>query len=251
MSQQVLLEALSFARADHLLRNETKTLPDVTFGVESFDSTLTLNFGQFTVLHGKAAHTVSMLLCARAMLPQPLGPNSDVIFVDGGNNFDPYSISNISVEQGLDPENVLTRIHVSRAFTHHQLACLILDKLSIAIEKFEARFVIVSDITQLFCDPDVRDDDKDDSLQIFVKAVRTLRMLTRQHRCLIIATNLEKRSLQMERSLTLGAHVSARIEQNASITRLSLLKHPNSSIRTTIAPMPGVKILESYLWPHP
>jgi len=251
MAQQVLLEALSFARVDCLLRNETKTLSDVTFGVEAFDSALALNFGQFIVFQGKAAHTVCMLLCARAMLPQPLGPNSDVIFVDGGNNFDPYSISNISVEQGLDPENVLTRIHISRAFTHHQLACLILDKLSAAIEKFEAKLVIVSDITQLFCDPDVRDDDRDDSLQIFVKAVRTLRMLTRQRRCLIIATNLEKRSLQMERSLTLAAHVSARIEQNVSLTQVSLLKHPNLSTRTMIASMSDVKILESYLWPHP
>jgi RecA/RadA recombinase len=181
------------------------------------------------------------------MLPQPLGPNCDVIFIDGGNNFDPYSISNNSVEQGLDPENVLERLHISRAFTHHQLAYIVTDKLPQAIEEFKAKLVIVSDITQLYCDPDVRDDDKDDSLRIFSKTVRTLRILARQHECLIIATNLEQRSPQMERSLTYAAHVSVRLEQNPGLTRLSLLKHPRLPPRTTIASAPGVKILESYL----
>jgi DNA repair protein RadA len=188
-----------------------------------------------------------MRLCARATLPQPLGPNCDGIFVDGGNNFDPYSISDNSVEQGLDPENVLERIHISRAFTHHQLACIVTDKLPQAIKEFKAKLVIVSDITELYCDPDVRDEDKDDSLLIFGKTVRTLRMLARQHQCLIIATNLERRSPQMERGLMLAAHVSVRIEHKSGLTQFSLLKHPHLHPRTTIASMRGVNILESYL----
>jgi len=240
------LEVQGFVTADQLL-NEKQTLPDLTFGVEAFDSVLALSFGQFVAFQGKPSHALCMLLCARAILPRPLGPNCDVIFVDGGNNFDPYSISNNSVEQSLDAENVLERVHVSRAFTHHQLACLLIEKLPPAIEKFKAKLVIVSDITQLYCDPDVRDEEKDDALQIFGKAVRTLRMVARQHRCLIIATNLEQRNYQMNNSLMSAAHVSVRIEENAGLTRFSLLKHPNLPPRTTIASTPGVRILESYL----
>jgi hypothetical protein len=181
------------------------------------------------------------------MLPQPLGPNCDVIFVDGGNNFDPYSISDNSVEEELDPENVLERIHISRAFTHHQLACIVIDKLPRAIEEFKAKLVIVSDITQLYCDPDVRDEDKDDSLLIFGKTVRTLGMLARQHECLIIATNLERRNSQMERRLAYATHVLVDIEQKSGLTRLALLKHPHLPPRTTIASMSRVKVLESCL----
>ena len=242
-----LLEAKNFVTVDSLLPGGRQKLPDLTFGVEALDKALALNFGQFVVFQGKPSHALCMLLCVRAMLPQPLGPNCDVIFVDGGNNFDPYSISNNSVQQGLDPESVLGRLHVSRAFTHHQLACIITDKLPYAIKKFEAKLIIVSDITQLFCDPDVRDDDRDDSLQIFGKAVRTLRMLARQHQCLIIATNLEQRNAQMNRSLTYAAHVSARIEQHISLTQLLLLKHPTLPPCTTVTTMPGVMVLESYL----
>ncbi len=240
------LEAQDFVRVDRLLLNG-QALPDLTFGVEAFDSALTLNFGQFAAFQGTPSHALSMLLCVRAMLPQPLGPNCDVIFIDGGNNFDPYSISNNSVEQGLDPESVLERLHVSRAFTHHQLACIVIDRLPHAIEEFEAKLVIVSDITQLYCDPDVRDDDKDDSLRIFSKTVRTLRILARQYQCLIIATVLERRSSQMNRSLTNAAHVSVEIDQKPGLTQFSLLKHPHLFPCTAIASLSDVKILECYL----
>ncbi len=241
------LGAQDFVTADRLLLNGQQTLPDLTFGIDAFDSALTLNFGQFAVFQGRPSHALCMRLCVRAMLPQPLGPNCDVIFVDGGNNFDPYLISDNSVEEELDPENVLERIHISRAFTHHQLACIIIDKLPHAIDEFKAKLVVVSDITGLYCDPDVRDEDKDDSLRIFTKTVHTLRTLARQHDCLILATNLEQRNFQMEHSLEYATHVSVKIEQKSSLTRFTLLKHPHLPPRTTIASMPGVKILESYL----
>jgi Rad51 len=241
------LHVQGFTRADVLLLNRQQALPDLTFGVEAFDSALTLNFGQFAVFQGKPSHALSILLCVRAVLPQPLGTNCNVIYIDGGNNFDPYSISDNSVEQGVDPEDVLDRLHISRAFTHHQLACIVIDKLPHAIEKFKAKLVIISDITQLYCDPDVRNDDKDDSLRIFDKTTRMLRMLARQYRCLIIATTLEERSLQMDRSLTYAAHVSVKIEQRFGLTRFLLVKHPHLTPHTAIASMPGVKVLESYL----
>ena len=240
------LEVQSFVTADHLLLNGCQAPPNLTFGVEVFDRALVLNFGQFVVFQGEPAHSLCMLLCVRAMLSQPLGPNCDVIFVDGGNNFDPYSISNISVEQGLDPENVLERFHISRAFTHHQLACLITDKLPRAITEFGAKVVVVSDITQLYCDPDVRDDDKEDSLRIFDKTVQTLRVLARQHQCLTIATTLENRNPQMDESLANASHVSVRFEETINLTQFSLLKHPNLPPRTTIASVPGVRALENY-----
>lgn len=242
-----LLEVQNFVRVDHVIPSGRQTLSDLTFGVEAFDSVLALSFGQFAAFQGKPAHTLCMLMCVRAILPQPLGPNCDVLFVDGGNNFDPYSISDTSVEQGLDPERVLERLHISRAFTHHQLASIIIDKLPHAIEEFKSKLVVVSDITGLYCDPDVRDDDKDDSLRIFSKTVHTLRTLARQHHCLILATNLEPRNSQMERSLEYATHVSVKVEQKFSLTRFTLLKHPHFTPRTIIAPLPGVKVLESYL----
>jgi len=237
-----LLEVQNFVRVDRLLLSGERTLPSLTFGVEALDNLLTLNFGQFVVFQGKPSHPLCMLLCVRAMLPCPLGPNSDVIFIDGGNSFDPYSISDNSVEQGLDPEKALERFHISRAFTHHQLARIIIDKLPHAIKKFKAKLVVVSDITPLYCDPDVRGDDRDDSLQIFSKATLTLRMLARRHQCLIVATNFERRNTQMACSLEYATHVLMEITRRSGLTRFTLLKHPYLPPCTTITRAP---IMES------
>ncbi len=238
----------NFVKVNDLLLDKRQQLqPDLTSGTEVLDGILRLNFGQFVTFQGKPAHALSMLLCVRATLPQPLGPDCDAVFVDGGNLFDPYYISDRSVEHGLDTEKVLERLHISRAFTHHQLACLITDKLPPAIKKFRAKLVVVSDITQLYCDPDIQGDDKEDSLRIFVKTAKNLASLARQQKCLIIATNLESRSALMDHILTQAAHVSARIEQKGNLTRFSLLKHPWLPPRTATASSPGVETLESYL----
>jgi hypothetical protein len=220
--------------------------PDLTFGVEALDKVLCLNFGQLIAFQGKPAHAMCTLLCVRAMLPQPLGPDCDVLFVDGGNNFDPYAISDSSVEQGLDSENVLERLHVSRAFTHHQLARILTDKLPNAIRKFRAKLVVVSDITQLYCDPDVRDDDKEDASRIFAKTARALRMFARQYQCLIVVTNLEPRNFLLDRTLTRAAHVLVNVKQNASLTQFSL-KYPHLPSCTRSAFAPGVKTLQGYV----
>ena len=242
------LAVQDFVKVDSLLIGalQVPPQPDLTFGVEALDNVLCLNFGQLIAFQGKPAHAMCTSLCVRAMLPQPLGPDCDVLFVDGGNNFDPYAISDSSVEQGLDTEKVLERLHVSRAFTHHQLACIITDKLPSAIRKFSAKLVVVSDITQLYCDPDVRDDDKEDASRIFAKTARALRMFARQYQCLIIATNPESRNFLLDRTLTRAAHMLVNVEQKAGLTQFSL-KHPHLPSRTAIAFAPGVKALEGYL----
>ncbi len=221
--------------------------PDLTFGIEAIDEALRFNFGQFVAFHGKPAHALSTLLCVRAALPQPLGPDCDTVFVDGGNVFDPYYISDRAVDQDLDAEAVLERLHVSRAFTYHQLACLIIEKLPVAIKSFKAKLVVVSDITQLYCDPDIRGDDKEDAFRVFAKTARTLTSLAKQQKCLIVATNLETRTALMDYLLTQAAHACARVEQNGTLTRFSLLKHPSSSSRTVVTSSPQAKTLESYL----
>ncbi len=231
---------------DLLLDKRQQSQPDLTSGTEVLDGILRLNFGQLVAFQGKPAHALSMLLCVRATLPQPLGPACDSIFIDGGNLFDPYYISDRSIEHGLDTEKVLERLHVSRAFTHHQLACLITDKLAPAIKKFKAKLAIVSDITQLYCDPDIQGHDKEDAFRIFAKTATTLASLVRQQKCLIIATNLESRSALMDHILTQAAHVSARIAQKYNLTQFSLLKHPWLPLRTATASPPEMTTLERY-----
>src|SRR5690348_6310551 len=136
--------------------------PGLTTGVGSLDRALILKKGQFVFLEGEASHALSLLLCVRATLPQCL--DSDVVFIDAGNLFDTYTVSQHSVNHGLENGQVQQRIHLSRAFTHHQVHSLIVERLTEALDEYEAKLAVVSDITALFCDPDVRE--KKEALEI-------------------------------------------------------------------------------------
>jgi DNA repair protein RadA len=221
--------------------------PDLATGIEALDKVLVFRFGQFAALHGKPSHDLSSLLCVKATLPQPLGPDSDVIFIDGGNIFDPYLISKHSIMHELKPENVLKRIHISRAFTYHQLTALVTDKLALAIEEFASKLIVISDITQLYCDPDIHGADEQDAFRIFDRTTRSLIALAEQKHVLIIATNPRLRNPRMEDTLTHKAHVSAKIADRDTSMQLMIMKHPWIPQLISTVPSTCNPTLEMYL----
>ena len=195
-------------------------------GIDQFDKTIKLKLGQFAVFHGNAAKSLSSLICVRATLPEPLGLDSDVIFLDGGNIFDAYAISEYALHHQLNAEKTLARIHLSRAFTYHQLSTLINEKLPHAIDLFRSRIVMVSDITALYCDQDVAKQEKEESLDILRRDVRSLTVLAEKKRSIIIATNLQPRNRRMDAALLQTAPVSAKLEDHDTFTQLTLTRHP-------------------------
>jgi hypothetical protein len=202
----------------------TDLTSDLTTGIDAIDKILVLKKGQLVYLQGESTHTLSLLLCVRATLPTPKGLESNVVFIDAGNLYDAYTISQQAINLGLDLTQLHERIHLSRAFTHHQVHNLIMEKLSLAIEEYNASFAVVSDITALFCDPDVRE--KKESLDLFRKSIRYLAKTAEEKNMLIIVTNLKTRNRTMEETLTATAHVSASLKDNEAYTQLKVNRHP-------------------------
>jgi hypothetical protein len=196
--------------------------PGITTGIESLDNALILKTGHFVFLEGEPSHALSLLLCVRATLPQ--GLDSDVVFIDAGNLFNTYTISQHIVNLGLESGRVQQRIHLSRAFTHHQVHSLIVEKLTRALDEYGARLAVVSDITALFCDPDVRE--KKEALDIFRRSVQFLGKTAEQRNMLILATNQKARNKTMTDALMHTAHVSARLKDKGAYTQLTIARHP-------------------------
>ena len=209
----------TLARGSSLARDAR---PDLTTGIRQFDQALVLKLGHLVVLQGKPAHEISMMLCARAISQREM--NSDVVFIDGGNLFSTHLLSQHSRRLRLGSERAMGRIHLSRAFTHHQLAQLTGERLSLAMKEPFAKVAIVSDITQLYCDPDVRD--KEEALGMFAKSLRYLSSLAEQNNTLVIVTNIEPRNQRMEKILASSAHVFARLEAKGETAKLTVTKHP-------------------------
>jgi len=193
-------------RGNRLTRNLRQSLRT---GVEYFDRVLVIRKGQLVSLHGEPSLSFSHLLCVRAILPEPEGLNSDCIFIDGGNMFDSYAIDHYATILGLDHRKVHERIHLSRAFTHHQVDSLV-TRLRNGIDRYNTKFTVVSDITQLYCDPDVKN--AKESINLFAKGVRLLRAIAEQTETIILTTTLQSRNREMENILLRAAHAPARIE---------------------------------------
>jgi hypothetical protein len=99
------------------------------------------------------ANTLITRLCVRALMSRRHGGfgSSSVIFIDAGNCSDIYQCVNFARQYGLDIQKVLDSIMVSRPFTIHQLAGLLIYELdSAAIHRFGAKLVVVSDILKMF-----------------------------------------------------------------------------------------------------
>lgn len=209
------------SREGTLLRESRSNL---STGIDVLDETLALRFGQLVGLQGEASNALSHLLCVRAINPLPPGLDSDVVFVDGGNLFDAYIVSRHAFSLGLDPKRTRLRIHLSRAFTHHQLSSLITENLAEAIDDCDARLAIVSNITALFCDPDVKE--KREALDLFFTDVRSLAKLAEQRDMIILVTNLQSRSKAMDNALARTAHVSATLQEKGELTQVHVTRHP-------------------------
>ncbi len=87
---------------------------------------LGFELGDIAVLHGNAASQMAFVLSVRAQLSLGHGGlGSSIIFVDGGNMFDPYAIAEIARGYGLDPKDALEK---NSCFTSlHRLSTFILD----------------------------------------------------------------------------------------------------------------------------
>ena len=209
------------SRGSALLRDVKS---DLTSGLQLLDHTLVLRFGQLVGLQGEPSNALSHLFCVRAVYPLPPGLDSDVVFVDGGNLFSAYSVSQHASGLGMDQEATKKRIHLSRAFTHHQLSGFINEKLERAIEASKAKLAIVSDMTALYCDPDVKE--KKEALDLFRKDVRCLANLAEQLKMIILVTNLQSRNKAMDSVLERTGHVSAILKDNGAFTQVTVKRHP-------------------------
>ena len=103
-------------------------------------------FGEF----GSSKSQLCFQLAVNATLPEDRGGlDSDVIIIDTENTFRPERIIQMSNYLGMDPDTVLSRIHVARAFnSQHQM--LLVGKALEMAKDLKVRLLIVDSLTSHF-----------------------------------------------------------------------------------------------------
>lgn len=203
--------------------------------------------GDFAVLYGSpSVISLTSLLCIRAQLPVQLGGlGSNVVFIDGGNTFRLYKVARLAQLHRLNPEQVLERIFISRAFTAYQLTSLILDKLEETVKNCNAKLVVISDIAGLFLDNDVPNEE---AQRVYSQIVSYLSSFARKHQIIVIATYLpysgNKRNSFLQETTCARANTVLSFSKTKYTRELTLEKHPSFVLGTAELPSENLTLTD-------
>ena len=100
-----------------------------------------------------------------------------VLYLDGANTFDPFVIGRLARAHRQQPRKILSRIHVARAFTCHQMERLLSDCLSAAFDRYQARIAVLSGLFNTFYDEAVPEQE---ALRLFGRMMEAITRLTQQ-----------------------------------------------------------------------
>ncbi|MFW6375705.1 MAG: DNA repair and recombination protein RadA [Thermoplasmatota archaeon] len=116
-----------FETGDQLLEKR-KQIGMLSTGAESFDNLLgggieTQSITEFFGEFGSGKTQLVHQLAVNAALPEEEGGlDGDIVIIDTENSFRPERITQIAEGRDKDPQQILSRIQVARAFnTHHQM----------------------------------------------------------------------------------------------------------------------------------
>ena len=145
----------SFETGVALLERRSK-VGYVTTGSKSFDElmggkgfesqSITEFFGEF----GSGKTQIVHQMCVNAQLPEEKGGlNGHVFYIDTENTFRPDRIKQMAEAYDLDTDEILSKIHVARAYnSSHQM--LLAEKVNELSKEFTARLLIVDSLTSHF-----------------------------------------------------------------------------------------------------
>ena len=183
--------------------------------------------GHLSVIHGsRAIFDLSLLAVVRSQMSDTL---RGAVFVDGANSFNPYVVSTMARTHGLDSEEILREVLVSRAFTAFQLQTLISERLELAVREHKARLVVISDLPALYFDSEVK---PSETIRLFNLAVNKLANLASKYNLVTIATASNQDWIRRKRVilelLFKRADVLLKVEEKPKTAKFILQKHPRA-----------------------
>jgi|SRR3990172_5098720 len=143
-----------FETGDVILERR-KSVAKLTTGSKALDELLggglesqaiTETFGEFGSGKSQLGHQIAVNVTRPT---EDGGLDGDAVWIDTENTFRPERITQMSEGLDLDPEKILKRIHVARAFnSHHQM--LLVDKAHEVTKDYPVRLIVVDSLTAHF-----------------------------------------------------------------------------------------------------
>ena len=123
---------------------------------------------------------------------------SDIIYLDAGVCADPYIISFYAKKMEVDSQDLLKHIHISRAFTVHQLTTLLQNTIEPIIIRYKPQTLIIDKFPVLYLDSDV---DSKESQALLRSNIHKIKELTIKYNLITIFTNLDRKMISNNRNV--------------------------------------------------
>ncbi|MCX8150250.1 MAG: hypothetical protein N3D85_01920 [Candidatus Bathyarchaeota archaeon] len=184
------------------------------------------SIGDFAIIHStQSAVSLTSLLCVRAQLKN--GLNSNVVFVDGGNTYNPALLIRFAKIHNLNPDQALKRLSIQKASSAYQLTMFIMEHLEELVKRVSAKLVVISDIAGLFLDEQIAEEE---ARSVFNQLVCYLQSFAREHKVIVIATYVLRPSIRRSSLLHTLACIKANVVVGLRLTpyehNFELEKHP-------------------------
>ncbi len=186
-------------------------------------------------------HDLTFLLCVRHILDF----DREVVYVDGGNSINPYTIASLAKRHGVPRQRVLGRIRVARAFTAYQMASLLLESLEEEVRAGPGLLVLAC-LPDLFMDEDV---EYQEAYHLLRRGLKGVRDLVREEEIIGLVTNLGLSQLYRRRGIGNLLHqMTDRVVRIQNIKGGLLVSIPAEGRSTPFLPVPpNQSVLEDYV----
>jgi len=195
--------------------------------------------GEFALIYGSASVTsLTALLCIRAQLPIQLGGlESNIIYIDCANTFTQDSIARLAQINHLNPITARKRIINFAAFTAYQLSSLIIDKLEEKVKAYNAKLVVISDITNLFLNSTIS---REEAQKVYGQIIDYLISFAKKNQIIVLATqpNHENniKNTALKEITQRKANTILSYYKTPYTAELNLEKHPTYILGTAESP---------------
>ena len=161
------------------------------------------------------------------------GLNSPTIIIDSANIIKLEKFTQLAYEYDLEPETVMDKIYISRAFNSSQTYDLIMNQLEGFLDMVPARILMITGLPQLYLEEGL----KAEGLQeISHMAAKISTATLRRGIFTLVSTPVSKRNPSLPeggRTLAGAAQVHVHVSESRSRRTYALAKHPQYPVRRT------------------
>jgi len=166
------------------------------------------------------------------------GTGAPVILIDSANMIKIERITEIAYELELEPEEVMDRIYITRAFNSSQTYDIIMNQMDSFFSRVPARVLLVTGLPNLYIEEGLTGE----GLQQISHMASKIMMFTLQRNLFTLeSTSTSPKSKNVPaggRSLASNSQVHIRVEESKSYVRYILAKHPQYPVRSVTKAIP-------------